>query len=225
MRSMSFVNVGIIGPGCPARLAAARLRRAFVRPILAAPPVRATQPSILLQISVKAFSHGMSTGLFTGKEPHTKQKNNFPLELRAKTPRHHDSILTASIPPNKPLPLSHTHTLQPSNTHPLYCLSRAHAATSDIIYTSLSYPNQSPIKYTPPLPLSSLFTHYPHIPCFTLLPLILIPHTLPLPAAATSDNILAPHSSPFAMQYDIRNTTYEIQIKLPYLPQTNKMLI
>ena len=85
MRPMSFVNVGIIEPGCPARLAAARLRRAFVRPILAAPPVRATQPSILLQISVKAFSHWMSTGLFTGKEPHTKQKNNFPLELRAKT--------------------------------------------------------------------------------------------------------------------------------------------
>ena len=85
MRPMSFVNVGIIGPGCPARLAAARLRRAFVRPILAAPPVRATQPSILLQISVKAFLHGMNTSLFTGKEPHTKQKKYFPLELRAKT--------------------------------------------------------------------------------------------------------------------------------------------
>ena len=87
MRPMSFVNVGIIEPGRPARLAAARLRRAFVRPILAAPPVRAIQPSILLQISVKAFSHGMNTGLFTGKEPHTKQKKNFPLELRAKTIR------------------------------------------------------------------------------------------------------------------------------------------
>ena len=85
MRPMSFVNVGIIGPGCPARRAAARLRRAFVRPILAAPPVRATQPLILLQISVKAFSHGMSTCLSTNKEPHTKQKKNFPLELRTKT--------------------------------------------------------------------------------------------------------------------------------------------
>jgi uncharacterized membrane protein YdjX (TVP38/TMEM64 family) len=27
----------------------------------------------------------MNTGLFTGKEPHTKQKKNFPLELRTKT--------------------------------------------------------------------------------------------------------------------------------------------
>ncbi len=89
MRQVSFVNVGIIEPGRPARLAAARLRRAFVRPILAAPPVRATQPSILLQISVKAFSHGMNTGLFTGREPHTKQKKNFPLELRAKTLLNH----------------------------------------------------------------------------------------------------------------------------------------
>jgi len=93
MRPMSFVSVGIIEPGCPARLAAARLRRAFVGPILAAPPVRATQPSILLQISVKAFSHWMSTGLFTGKEPHTKQKKNFPLELRAKTVSSPETIL------------------------------------------------------------------------------------------------------------------------------------
>jgi hypothetical protein len=85
MRPMSFVYVGIIEPGCPSRLAAARLRRAFVRPILAAPPVRAIQPSILLRISVKAFSHGMNTGLSTNKEPHTKQKKYFPLELRAKT--------------------------------------------------------------------------------------------------------------------------------------------
>jgi len=38
-----------IGPACPARLAAARLRRAFVLPILAAPPVRATQTSFLLE--------------------------------------------------------------------------------------------------------------------------------------------------------------------------------
>jgi hypothetical protein len=37
------------GPVCPARLAAARLRRAFVWPILAAPPVRATQTSFLLE--------------------------------------------------------------------------------------------------------------------------------------------------------------------------------
>ena len=38
-----------IGPACPARLAAARLRRAFVLPILAAPPVRAIQASIPLE--------------------------------------------------------------------------------------------------------------------------------------------------------------------------------
>jgi hypothetical protein len=34
-----------IRPACPARLAAARLRRAFAGPILAAPPVRAIQAS------------------------------------------------------------------------------------------------------------------------------------------------------------------------------------
>jgi len=34
-----------IGPACPARLAAARLRRACGEPILAAPPVRAIQAS------------------------------------------------------------------------------------------------------------------------------------------------------------------------------------
>jgi len=38
-----------VGPACPARLAAARLRRAGSRPILAAPPVRATQTSIPLE--------------------------------------------------------------------------------------------------------------------------------------------------------------------------------
>ena len=38
-----------VGPACPARLAAARLRRAGARPILAAPPVRAIQTSIPLE--------------------------------------------------------------------------------------------------------------------------------------------------------------------------------
>ena len=38
-----------IGPAYPARLAAARLRRACGGPILAAPPVRAIQTSILLE--------------------------------------------------------------------------------------------------------------------------------------------------------------------------------
>jgi len=38
-----------IGPVCPPRLAAARLRRACWGPILAPPPVRAIQTSILLE--------------------------------------------------------------------------------------------------------------------------------------------------------------------------------
>jgi hypothetical protein len=38
-----------IGPACPARLAAARLRRALGGPILAAPPVRAIQTLIILE--------------------------------------------------------------------------------------------------------------------------------------------------------------------------------
>ena len=85
MRAMSFENVVTIRPGCPARLAAARLRRAFELPILTRPPIRATQPWILLQISVKVFSYGMNIGLPIGKESLTKQKKNFPLELRTKT--------------------------------------------------------------------------------------------------------------------------------------------
>jgi len=42
-----------IRPACPARLAAAMLRRAFVGPILAAPPVRAIQTSHLLQSKIE----------------------------------------------------------------------------------------------------------------------------------------------------------------------------
>ena len=45
-RSISRIS---IRPTCPARRAAARLRRAFGRPILAAPPVRAIQVSPLLR--------------------------------------------------------------------------------------------------------------------------------------------------------------------------------
>jgi len=40
IRKISDIHVP---PACPARLAAAMLRRAFAVPILAAPPVRATQ--------------------------------------------------------------------------------------------------------------------------------------------------------------------------------------
>ncbi len=85
MRQMVFESVGIIRPGCPARPAAARFRRAFEWPILTRPPIRAIQPWNLLQISVKVFSYGMNIGMPIGKESHTKQKKNFPLELRAKT--------------------------------------------------------------------------------------------------------------------------------------------
>jgi len=46
-------------------------------------------------MSVRAFSHWMNTGLFTGKEPLTKQKKIFPLELRAKTKGHSDSEETS----------------------------------------------------------------------------------------------------------------------------------
>ena len=85
MRAMSFESVGIFRPGCPARPAAARFRRAFEWPILTRPPIRATQPWSPLQISVKAFSYGMNIALPIGKESLTKQKKNFPLELRTKT--------------------------------------------------------------------------------------------------------------------------------------------
>jgi len=85
MRQISFESVGIFRPVCPARPAAARFRRAFAWPILTRPPIRATQPCSLLQISIKTVSRGMNTDLFTGKESLTKKKKNFPLELRAKT--------------------------------------------------------------------------------------------------------------------------------------------
>jgi len=42
-----------IRPACPARLAAARLRRAFWGPILAAPPVRAIQVSHIQKSKAK----------------------------------------------------------------------------------------------------------------------------------------------------------------------------
>jgi len=85
MTAMSFESVGIIRPGCPTRPAAARFRRAFEWPILTRPPIRATQPSTLLQVSVKISSHGMNIGLPIGKESLTKSQKFFPLELRAKT--------------------------------------------------------------------------------------------------------------------------------------------
>ena len=68
-----------VRPVCPARLAAARLRRAWVGPILAAPPVRAIQTyhrqqlggeSIRLGINLlelqagKRYMNGILTDLF-----------------------------------------------------------------------------------------------------------------------------------------------------------------
>jgi len=47
------VNRISVEPACPARLAAARLRRALGGPILAAPPLRAKQTSILLERKTK----------------------------------------------------------------------------------------------------------------------------------------------------------------------------
>ena len=66
-----------VRPGGSARLAAARLRRARPRPILARPPVQATPPCVP--------PHRRSIDSTTVKEPHTKPKKHFPLELRAKT--------------------------------------------------------------------------------------------------------------------------------------------
>lgn len=80
-----FENVVYIQPGCPARPATSRLRRAFAGPILVRPSIRAIQPSNLLQISVKVFSHGMNIGLSIGKESLIKSNKNFPPELCAKT--------------------------------------------------------------------------------------------------------------------------------------------
>ena len=85
MRPIRLESVGTIRPGCPARSAAARFRRAFVRPILTRPPIRATQPWSLLQIIVNAFSYEMNTDLFMDMESLTKSKKNFPLELCTKT--------------------------------------------------------------------------------------------------------------------------------------------
>jgi len=85
MSPMIYESVDMIRPGCPARPAAARFRRAFLLTILTGPPIRAIQPWSLLQISVKAFLHGTNIDLPVGKEPLTKQKKIFPLELRTKT--------------------------------------------------------------------------------------------------------------------------------------------
>jgi hypothetical protein len=74
-----------IEPGCPVRLATARLRRAWVvahsRPAVD-PTETALDP---LATPSQVFGKQSNAGLFYGQEPHTKSKKNFPLELRAKT--------------------------------------------------------------------------------------------------------------------------------------------
>jgi len=79
MRQTIFESVGITEPGCSARPAAARFRRAFAWPILTRPPIRAIQPWSLLQISVKAVSYGMNIALPIGKESLTKPQKFFHL--------------------------------------------------------------------------------------------------------------------------------------------------
>ena len=72
-------------PGCSARPAASRFRRAFSVPILTRPPIRATQPWSLSQMCVKTLLQETNIELFNSQEPLTKPNTNFPLELRAKT--------------------------------------------------------------------------------------------------------------------------------------------
>jgi len=72
-------------PGCTARPAASRFRRAFSVPILTRPPIRATQPWSLSQMCVKNLLQETNIELFSGPESLTKSNNIFPLELRAKT--------------------------------------------------------------------------------------------------------------------------------------------
>jgi len=85
MTANSCESVVQIRPGCSARPAAARFRRAFAWPILTRPPIRAIQPWSLLQISVKTSWCGKNIGLPDGKESLTKSQKNFPLELCTKT--------------------------------------------------------------------------------------------------------------------------------------------
>jgi hypothetical protein len=79
MKANSCQSVVQIRPGCSARPAAARFRRAFAWPILTRPPIRAIQPWGLLQISVKTSWRGKNIGLPDGKESLTKSQKSFHL--------------------------------------------------------------------------------------------------------------------------------------------------
>ena len=73
-----------VRPGCSARPATARLRRACAGPILVRPSIRATQPWGFLQPDAKRF-RGPAHRFAHSQEPHTEPQNLFPLEPRAKT--------------------------------------------------------------------------------------------------------------------------------------------
>ena len=85
MSAGHLVSVACSQPGCSARPAASRFRRAFWVPILTRPPIRATQPWSLWRIRAKTLLQETNIELFSDQEPLTKSNNNFPLELRAKT--------------------------------------------------------------------------------------------------------------------------------------------
>jgi len=59
---------GLIRPVWPARLAAARLRRAHPWPILARPPVRAIQPCVRLESSDMAITNSLAWRRSNGYE-------------------------------------------------------------------------------------------------------------------------------------------------------------
>ena len=79
MMARRVESVVYIRAGCPARLAAAMLRRAFLVPILAAPPVRATQPWSLSPTCVKTFSQEPNIEMLTGQNLSQNQTKIFHL--------------------------------------------------------------------------------------------------------------------------------------------------
>jgi len=70
-----------VGPACPARHAAARLRRALVWPILAPPPVRAIQTSIPLELK-----NGKNQIVLNYKGKMVYKENNYWLVLTRTLP-------------------------------------------------------------------------------------------------------------------------------------------
>jgi hypothetical protein len=81
MSAGRVVSVACSQPGCPARPAAAMLRRAFEWPILAAPPVRAIQASPLPQSGDRRGRIALNYGV---KVVH-KEKNHWLVLTRLLT--------------------------------------------------------------------------------------------------------------------------------------------